>query len=281
MTLRKFSFSILLFIISEALIGCAGSSGSIADSVITTDFMKQNIYFLASDSMKGRNTPSPELDSAARYIAAFYKSNGIQPLNGSYTEKVGLSVVSLGDDNFLTIKKDNAERSYTIKSEFTPFDMTGNKEATGTLVFAGYGITAPEFNYDDYRNIDVHGKIVLVLRHEPGENDSASIFKGINETNYANVNTKVRNAIDHGAVGVLVVTDPLNHTLLTPRGFPWPSLSKFLPKDALPITLAADENKKVPVVQVGEEAIVQLFGNIDSLKIYSKNHRQPYRTELN
>jgi hypothetical protein len=266
MTLQKTSIIFLLFIISEVFYGCAGSTGYIADSIITADFMKQNIFILASDSMKGRDTPSPELDSAARYIADFYKSNGIQPLNNSYTEKVGLSIVSLGEDNYFKMKKDKIERSYVIKSEFTPFDMTGNKEATGTLVFAGYGITAPEFKYDDYRNIDVHGKIVLVLRHEPGENDSTSIFKGTDETNYANVSTKVRNAIDHGAVGVLVVTDPLNHTLLTPRGFPWPSLSKFLPKDALPITLAADESKKVPVVQIGEEAVVQLFGSIDSLK---------------
>ena len=263
MTRSRLFVPIILLITEIGLNGCTGSSGSIADSVITPAFMKQNIFLLASDSMKGRDTPSPELDSAARYIASFYKSNAIQPMHGSYTDKVGLSVISLGDNNFLTIKKDNTERPYTIKSEFTPFDMTGNKEATGPLVFAGYGITAPEFKYDDYQNIDVHGKIVLVFRHEPGENDSTSIFKGVNETNYANVSTKVRNAIDHGAVGVLVITDPLNHALLSPRGFPWPSLSKFLPKDALPITLAADENKKVPVVQVGEEAILQLFGSID------------------
>jgi hypothetical protein len=260
----------IVFIFITILIGCTNSdiyrTSQIANQVITPELMKKHIYFLASDSMKGRNTPSPELDSAARYIAGVFQSCGLQPVNGSYFEKVGLSIVSLGEDNYLRIAKDSNEQSYKIKTEFTPFDMTGNNEVKAQIVFAGYGITAPDYKYDDYKDIDVHGKIVIVLKHEPGENDSSSIFNGVKETEYSNVSEKVKNAIDHGAIGVLVATDPLNHESLTPRGFPWPTLSKFLPKDALPISLAADEKKKVPVVHVGEEVINQLFGSVDSLK---------------
>ncbi len=267
----------ILFLISIALyvVGCAHlgfkSSNSVADKIITPELMKQHIFMLASDSMKGRNTPSPELDSAANYIAGVFKSSGLQTVNGSYFQKVGLGIISLGDDNYLKIVKDGNEQSYKIKTEFTPFDMTGNKQVNAPIVFAGYGITAPDYKYDDYKDIDVKGKIVFVLKHEPGENDSSSSFEGAKETDYSNVSEKVRIAIEHGAIGILIATDPLNHTSLVPRGFPWPSLSKTLPKDALPISLTADEERKIPIVQVGEEVITQLFGSVDELrKLQSK-----------
>jgi len=65
---------------------------------------------------------------------------------------------------------------------------------------------------------------------------------------------------------VLVATDPLNHRSLAPRGFPWPSLSKIIPKDALPLSLGVEEEEKLPVVHVGENVIRCLFGSVDSLR---------------
>lgn len=236
------------------------------EKAITPQLISKHIYFLASDSLKGRNTPSPELDSAAEYIAKEFRSIGLSPVNDSYFQKVNLCIVNLDKDNHLKISKAGSEKSFQIKAEFTPFEMTGNKETNAPVVFAGYGIDAPEYNYNDYSNIDVAEKIVFVLRHEPGEEDSNSIFDGVKSTAYSNVQRKVKIAIEKGAVGVLVATDPLNHTSLTPRGFPWPSLSKLIPEDALPINLSMDESKKIPVVHVGEEVIDLLFGSVDSLK---------------
>lgn len=233
--------------------------------IITPALMKQHISFLASDSMMGRDTPSPQLDSAASYIAAVFRSSRLQNVNGSYFEKVNLGIINLGDDNHLKISKNNSEKSFKIKSEFTPFDLTGDNEVTAPVIFAGYGITAPEYKYDDYERIDAEGKIVLVMKHEPGEEDSNSVFNGTGETLHSNISEKVSNAISHGAIGVLIVTDPLNHGSLAPRGFPWPSLSKTLPKDALPMVLIDETKKRVPVVQVGEEIITSLFGNVDRL----------------
>ena len=285
--MKKISRYHIVFIFIIILIGCTHSSiyktTQIGNEIITPDLMKQHIFMLASDSMKGRNTPSPELDSAANYIAGVFKSSGLLPVNGSYFQKVGLGIVSLGDDNYLKIVKDGNEQSYKIKTEFTPFDMTGNKQVNAPIVFAGYGITAPDYKYDDYKDIDVKGKIVFVLKHEPGENDSSSSFEGAKETDYSNVSEKVRIAIEHGAIGILIATDPLNHTSLVPRGFPWPSLSKTLPKDALPISLTADEDRKIPVVQVGEEVIAQLFGSVEGLKKFQSeidSTMQPHSFEI-
>lgn len=252
-----------------AIAGCASSTPPVQEggvAAITPALARTYVYSLASDSMLGRNTPSPGLDAAARYIAAEFEASGLLPVSGSYLHDVGLGMVSLGADNQLKITRDGKERSYTLKSQFTPFDMTGDTVASGGIVFAGYGITAPEFAYDDYAGLDVKGKIVFVLRHEPGEQDETSKFKGAEATDYSNVSEKVKIAIDHGAAAVLVATDPLNHGLLTPRGFPWPSLSRLIPDDALPVTIVGDEASKIPVVHVGEEAIAQLFGSVDELR---------------
>lgn len=249
--------------------GCGGGSDrnlSTALSFITAEDMHTHMFFLASDSLRGRDTPSPELDTAAEYISEVFLRCGLLPLHGSYFQQVSLNVVDLGDQNGLKIVKGGVGTSYEIKTDFTPFDMTANRTVSAPLVFAGYGITAPEYQYDDYAPIDAKGKIVVVLRHEPREDDSSSVFMGRTATDYSNVPRKVAIAKDHGAVAVFVITDPLNHTSLAPRGFPWPSLSRTLPKDALPVTLAADEDSKIPVIHIGESAVNLLFGSVEALK---------------
>ena len=266
---QMFSHSFLVLLSALLLLGCSRSTQNERDggiAAITPELAHRYVFTLAADSLLGRDTPSRELDIAAQFIAEEFEASGLLPVNGSYLHDVGLGVVSLGPDNQLFITRDGAERSYTIKRQFTPFDMTANGEASGEIVFAGYGITAPEYGYDDYEGIDVRGKIVFVLRHEPGEQDEQSTFKGAEATDYSNVSEKVQIAIDHGARAVLVATDPLNHGLLTPRGFPWPSLSKIIPDDALPVSIVGDEATKIPVVHVGEEVITQLFGSVDELR---------------
>jgi hypothetical protein len=236
-------------------------------SAISPKRVRSEIDYIASDALKGRNTPSEGLDSAAQYIARAFRRAGVQPVQGKYVQPFTLNIVALGDSNSLILTSPSGSKPYVLKDDFVPFEITANHGVDAEVVFAGYGITAPAYQYDDYAGIDVRGKIVFVLRHEPGEEDTASVFDGRKATEFSNVATKVRQARAHGAVGVLLATDPLNHTSLTPRGFPWPSLSKIIPKDALPTTLAVEEGEKLPVVHVGEEIITQCFGSVDSLKV--------------
>ena len=79
------------------------------------------------------------------------------------------------------------------------------------MVFAGYGITAPEYHYDDYAGLDVKGKIVVVLRHEPQESDDKSPFEGKILTRHAQFANKAANARMHGAAGVILIQDRANH----------------------------------------------------------------------
>ncbi len=92
-----------------------------------------------------------------------------------------------------------------------PFNFSGNGTNDGKVVFVGYGITAPEYNYDDYAGLDVKDKIVVMLRHEPQENDNNSVFLGRNLTEHAQFASKASNAKAHGAAGVILVNDTGNH----------------------------------------------------------------------
>jgi hypothetical protein len=232
--------------------------------------IRRHINFLAADSLLGRNTPSPELDRAAAYIANEFKKYGLKPVNGGYFNPFQVSIVQLGKENTLIVTVGKGEVAYHIKQDFMPFDMTASQDITASLVFAGYGITAPEYGYDDYAGLDLKGKIALVMRHEPGEKDPSSPFSGEKETEYSQITAKAQNAIDHGVAGLLVITDPANHRSLAPRGFPWPSLYENILDGALPLTLALAEKEKIPVVQIGESVARQIFGSVDTLKAWQQ-----------
>ncbi|MDP1622071.1 MAG: M28 family peptidase [Bacteroidales bacterium] len=236
-------------------------------SAITALFMKQHISYLASDSMKGRATPSAELDAAAEYIARQFKSYGLQPLKGSYFQDLSYCYFDLGDNNFLSVVEGLDTKRFKLRDDFVPYDLSGSRPAEGELVFAGYGITAPEYNYDDYKDLDVKGKHVVVLRQEPGQTDSTGkMFGGKNLTYYSGLKEKQKMAQDHGAAGMLVISGPLQYNSVKPDGFSWPKLTKLLPKDALPLDYCERPEEVIPMVQVGEAIIKELFVSTDSLK---------------
>lgn len=249
------------------------------EKTITPELLCSHIYTLASDAMQGRNTPGPGLDSAAAYIAGEFRKTGIQPVEGSYYQPFFLCRKNLGETNVLTLTKNGVPHDLKLKSGFIPFELCGSGLAEGPVVFAGYGITAPEYGYDDYEGVDVSGKIVLVMRGEPQKDDSASVFKGVENTRHYDLSEKVENAARHGASALLVVNGPLSHPSLKPRGFPWPSLSKVIPADALPLSVCSDEDREMPVLHIGEEAVNLLFGTPDSLRRIQSRIDSLLRTE--
>ncbi len=238
-----------------------------ARAVITPYQMQQSVNYLASDSLKGRETPGPGLDSAASYIARQFAACGIVPLKGSYFQDLQYCTFDLGSDLFLSVVKDLETINFELQKDFIPFEHTGGMPAEGDIVFAGYGITAPEYHYDDYQDIDVQGKIVAVLRLEPGQSDSTQpLFKGAELTRYSGLQEKQDNARKHGAVGVLVISGPLNYTSLKPQGYNWPSLPGTNAKIAPPMDYCDAERNNIPMVSVGESVIRELFGSTDTLK---------------
>ncbi len=100
---------------------------------------------------------------------------------------------------------------YEAGDAFQPLGFSSNGTLTARVVFAGYGISAPGYDYDDYAGLDVRDRIVLVLSNEPGELDSTSRFDGTVNTPFAELRTKAINARERGALGLLVVNGPRWH----------------------------------------------------------------------
>jgi hypothetical protein len=171
-----------------------------------------HIKYLASPQLKGRLTGSPELEKAAAYIARKFHAAGLKPVGGSYLQEFTVTAhTALGEGNKLTLVIAQQVKELWEARDFAPLNLSTNGQTMGPIVFAGYGITAPEYHYNDYANVDARGKVVLLLRHEPQEADEKSIFAGKNYTLHSELAAKVANAKQHGAAAVLLVNDLPNH----------------------------------------------------------------------
>ncbi len=170
--------------------------------------LRSNLAFLASDSLEGRMSLQPGDDAAAQWVASEFRKAGLQPACGdSYLQPVPL--IEYHPDrvhSYLAVQTNGSEKKWQFPNAYGSFPR--DIDASGAVVFAGYGITAPELHYDDYANLDVQAKIVLLFDHEPQENDPKSIFNGTGNTRYATTRVKVLNAQAHGAIGVLIVAEP-------------------------------------------------------------------------
>lgn len=182
---------------------------------ITSAELQSDLYFLASDEMQGREINTPFNDIAALYLAHRFQSMGLQPVeDGAHFQYFTLVHAKLGKRNRLRIRhsKSSFPITGTLKKDYFPFPLSAEGSVKAPLVFAGYGITAPEHDYDDYQELAAHRKIVVIMRHEPGENDPQSPFDGLLDSKYSEDFRKVLNAQDHGAAGVILVPDTANHS---------------------------------------------------------------------
>lgn len=175
-----------------------------------------DLKYLASDALEGRRSGSAGADKAAKYIAKQFKTIGLKPGNNSrnsYLQNFNVTVgIKLGKNNFFMFKNAKKSINAVLAKDFIPLSFSDNGKVSGNLVFAGYGISAPEYNYDDYKGIDVNGKTVIILRHEPQEKNEKSIFNGNKPTPYSELRYKAFNAKKHGAKAVILLNGPVNYT---------------------------------------------------------------------
>lgn len=171
--------------------------------------LRADLTFLSSGALEGRMSLATGSEVAVQFIAAEFAKAGLRPGAGdSYMQPVPL-IEYLPDvrQTQLIVRRGAREQRHEFLKQFVGF-FPRDIEVSGPVVFAGFGITAPQFDYDDYAKLDARGKIVLIFDHEPQEGDAHSIFNGVGNTTEANVRLKVLNAQRHGATGVLIVGEP-------------------------------------------------------------------------
>lgn len=209
----------------------------------------ERLQFLAADDMEGREAGSPGAHRAAQAIAAHYERCGLEPMGSEgFFQPFGGTPPrgKLADANTVEVarsRRGERFRSFSLGDQLQVAAFSGQGTVRGRVVFAGYGISAEEYGYDDYADMDVEGKLVLVLDHEPQERDPGSIFDGVRPTRYSEIRYKAENARDRGALGLLVVRDVANH----------PD-EPGLPKDDELAWPPPGETLGIPVVYLGEEA---------------------------
>ncbi|MEM7314907.1 MAG: M28 family peptidase [Planctomycetota bacterium] len=174
--------------------------------------LKEDLYYLADDAMKGRDSGSEGIREAGEFIAKRFRDLGIKTnsFDGTPFQNFGLpGPLGLGkvEDNSLNITTDEETLELELGEAYNSLTLGNSGKFSGEVVYAGYGITAPRYNYDDYANIDVEGKIVIVVRKEPQQSDPNSKFMGTENTQFAYFSSKEFNAAQHKAAAMILVND--------------------------------------------------------------------------
>jgi Peptidase family M28/PDZ domain/PA domain len=189
-------------------------AGSLAAAEFSATEYLGYVKYLASPEMRGRATGSPELEKAAAFIRDQFRSLNVKPLEGdSYYQNFDVTTSArLGPRNKLSWSNGRVAKELRFEGDYIPLNLSSDGDVSGQVVFAGYGITAPEYGYDDYAGLDVKGKIVMVLRHEPQEYNEKSVFEGKTNTAHSQIANKAVNAKLHGAKAVLLINDVAAHS---------------------------------------------------------------------
>ncbi len=197
---------ILCFVVLAVIIPVqfAVSSPNCDSMQMSPDEIIAHIRYLASDELEGRMSGSQGAEKAAGYISSEYINAGLMPLgdNNSYFQKFSFTQgIALGPGNRLRISIEGNNAGLILGEDFNTLSFSSTGEAAGELVFAGYGISAPELGYDDYGGIDVKDKVVMVMRYTPEKYEPKSPFYS-----YAALRYKAMNAREKGAKAIIFVT---------------------------------------------------------------------------
>ena len=176
---------------------------------ISPDRIRAHVQFLADDLLEGRGTGTRGGDIAAHYIATQFALYGLKPAGdeGGYLQRVDFTGVQTQDGTMAAL----------VPAHGSPEDLTrgadyvvGNQTQTDSgdidapIVFAGYGIDAPEYRWDDFKGVDVKGKVILIIVNEPPSKDP-KFFSGETMTYYGRWTYKFEEAARKGAIGALII----------------------------------------------------------------------------
>ncbi|RVU02759.1 M20/M25/M40 family metallo-hydrolase [Mucilaginibacter limnophilus] len=210
-----------LLVAAALFSGCKGNNRNTATDTLGAETgiaadIRQHIAVLANDSLLGRKPFSKGEDKTIAYIANQFKKLGLEPANnGSYFQEVPLVEITTAPADMQLSGKGIIKLKYG-----TDFVATTRREQdtlsliNSPLVFAGYGVVAPEYNWNDYKGLDVKGKTVVVLVNDPGfKSGERKLFKQDTMTYYGRWTYKYEEAARQGAAGVLIVhqTEPASY----------------------------------------------------------------------
>jgi hypothetical protein len=178
-----------------------------AMSAIRPESIRGDMRFLSDDLLEGRGTATRGYELAATFVATQFETLGLQPAGdaGTYFQSVRLRSMKIDEPRTtLTWRQAGKEESFAFRQDYIAHGDPGRPESSveAGVVFAGFGVTAPESGYDDYKEIDARGKIVALTFGAPS-------FETSLKAHYSSASVKAQNAVARGAIGIIVVDDPM------------------------------------------------------------------------
>ncbi|MFY9609392.1 MAG: M20/M25/M40 family metallo-hydrolase [Blastocatellia bacterium] len=181
---------------------------SSAATKVSTERIVRHIQFLASEKLQGRRTGTLSADKAAAYIAKEFQSYGLKPASpAGFLEPFDfVAGVKLGEQNTFRVEGSTGERELRVGDEFMPLGFSSPEIAEGEVVFVHYGISAPELQYDNYKDVDVKGKVVMILRGSPDGDNPHGRFADFTQPGLE-IQNKTLKAREKGARGIIFVSE--------------------------------------------------------------------------
>lgn len=176
----------------------------------TADAYLAHVKYLASDELAGRAPGSEGAAKAAQYIVEHFKAAGCKPagVNETWFQPFDARNGKQLADDKASLKVDGLDQSWKLREDWIPFPFSEFGEVEGPLAFAGFGIQAPNFEYDDFEGFDAQGKILLVFRYEPKSDNENAAFGGATPSRHALFVRKARAAAKNGAKALVIVNPP-------------------------------------------------------------------------
>jgi len=228
------TIAVLLLILLQLAASNPNSNEQKALNAIQQTRLQTHVDFLAGDLLEGRGTATRGYDLAALYVASQFELIGLKPGNqNSYYQTIPFRKADLVPEKclFKVIRADSTKEfrygeEYTMPSDYIREEV----ELTAPVVFAGFGVTAPELKYDDYADLDVKGKVVALIRGGPES------FPASRRAHYSSTRVKDQNAVEHGAIGIITIRTPEDE-----QNAPW---SRSVRQSKLSAYRWEDENGK-------------------------------------
>jgi Zn-dependent M28 family amino/carboxypeptidase len=208
------------------LAACSGekSADQPSDPLISRETLARHIEVLASDEFEGRAPSTDGEVKTINYLKSEFEALGVKPGNGdSYFQEVPLVKVISHPQGDITVNVDGTSETLAYQEDimlWTPLTDPTVALENSEIVFVGYGIVAPEYDWNDYEGLDVEGKTVLILVNDPGyATQDANLFTGNAMTYYGRWTYKYEEAARQGAAGALVIHET------GPAGYGWEVVS--------------------------------------------------------
>ena len=211
--------NILILLSIILAFSCTSANKNNGESAIQYKNIEKHISELSSDRYLGRMPMSSTEGITVDYIAGQMKEIGLEPANnGSFFQNVPLLAVHSKLSNTLDFETPKGQLKFQKLTDYVTFSRKMEAEQTldhSELIFAGFGITAPEYNRDDFQGMDLKGKTILVFVNDPGYGTTDPYFKGNTMTYYGRWTYKFEEAARRGAKGCLIIHET------GPAGYPW------------------------------------------------------------